>query len=498
MAVPDYFQRNAVAISHAISGLDEARLGSMLDDVCVGVRIGLDVSGREGHALVDLVVRLLARLYPVLVICEEGDGGLADELEALAQRINPRIELTGRPMIEIVVGSGGTGPQPSRKIFAGSSGWTGRVSKRDPQRCGDSGNPFGAGVAACLAAADLFRCLFLPEVEAKEDIELTVPDRIGLPGDGMDVEGDVGDLVLAGGGAIGNAAVWALARTEVTGSIGIVDHERVDLGNLQRYVLAERGDEGKPKASALARVFGAGLKATAFECGLAEYLQMKRHRVENLVLALDSGKDRCAAQASLPLRIANAWTQPGDLGVSVHDFLEGACVSCLYLPDSKQKNEDEIIAEAFGVPHKLMDVRLLLHSGGGAPRDLLEAIASAGGLALEKLLPFEGRPLRALYTEGFCGGTVIPLERIGAPADEVHVPLAHQSALAGVLLAAAGIRMGITGFTGSVVARYDVLKPQESFHVHPVAKKGGGMCICEDGDYRDVYQKKLRRSRRES
>ena len=35
---------------------------------------------------------------------------------------------------------------------------------------------------------------------------------------------------------------------QIKGSIAIVDHESVDLGNLQRYVLTERDDEGKPKA----------------------------------------------------------------------------------------------------------------------------------------------------------------------------------------------------------------------------------------------------------
>ena len=75
----------------------------------------------------------------------------------------------------------------------------------------------------------------------------------------------------------------------------------------------------------------------------------------------------------------------------------------------------------------------------GAPRDLLVAIATARDLPLAKLLPFEGRSLRALYTEGFCGGAVIPLGDLGRPANDVHVPLAHQSALAGVLLAAAGV-----------------------------------------------------------
>ena len=66
-------------------------------------------------------------------------------------------------------------------------------------------------------------------------------------------------------------------------------------------------------------------------------------------------------------------------------------------------------------------------------------IPLGSALPLAKLLPFEGRPLRTLYTEGFCGGAVIPLGDPERPANDVHVPLAHQSALAGVLLAAAAV-----------------------------------------------------------
>ena len=74
----------------------------------------------------------------------------------------------------------------------------------------------------------------------------------------------------------------------------------------------------------------------------------------------------------------------------------------------------------------------------------------------------------------------------------VHVPLAHQSALAGVLLAAAGLRMGLSGRVDSVVTQYDVLKPQEWFQVFPAAKHAGERCICQDADYRDVYRRKYR------
>ena len=121
---------------------------------------------------------------------------------------------------------------------------------------------------------------------------------------------------------------------------------------------------------------------------MAEFLEREGSRTDVLLLALDSAGDRRAAQASLPRRIANAWTQPGDLGVSVHNFSRGACVSCLYLPNSQQISEDVIIAESFGVSDRLMEVRTLLHKNEGAPRSLLEAIAVARGVALEKLLPF--------------------------------------------------------------------------------------------------------------
>ena len=35
-----------------------------------------------------------------------------------------------------------------------------------------------------------------------------------------------------------------------------------------------------------------------------------------------------------------------------------------------------------------------------------------------------------------------------------------------------------------------VLKPQDQFQVYPAAKDSRGICICQDRDYRDVYQEK--------
>jgi hypothetical protein len=492
VAVPDYFARNAVAIAQAISGLDEDRLASALRGVRVGITLGRDAKSKEGKALADMLIRLVARLYPTLVISGESGDGVADSARELARRINPQVEFAGVPTIEIVVGSARLQPGSPQRIFVGSRGSTAAISTSEAQPCADTDIPFGPGVAACLAAANLFRHVFLPESRLDSNATFDVLDSSEEGRRSVTTLPPLSaDFVLAGCGAIGNAAAWALARTAITGTLTLVDHQAIDLGNLQRYVLAERSDEGSSKPVVAARYFTNSLRATAYENDLASYLEAVEHRVERLLLALDSARDRRAAQASLPRWVANGWTQPGDLGVSTHDFLSGACVSCLYLPERAAMNEDAIIAEAFGVPSRVMQIRLLLHRNDGAPRDLLEAIAAARDIPLDRLLPFEGRSVRNLYSEGFCGGAVLPLSRIGAPRTEVHVPLAHQSALAGVLLAAAAVRHELGMTNGSCVTQLDLLRPLPPSRLRPVAKDPRGICICQDPDYRDVYAGKF-------
>jgi hypothetical protein len=194
---------------------------------------------------------------------------------------------------------------------------------------------------------------------------------------------------------------------------------------------------------------------------------------------------KAAGASSLPEWIGNAWTQPGDLGASSHDFLNGACVDCMYLPLQALENEDAIIASALGIPGQLMQVRTLLHNGAGVTRDLLSLIETARDIPLDRLTPFEGRPIRTLYVEGFCGGAALPLGSVGTPRQDVHVPLAHQSAIAGVLLAAAAVRNALgLGGPGTQVTRIG------SHLTQPAAKDPRGICICQDEDYREVYQHK--------
>lgn len=494
MALADFFRRSAVAASQVLAGFDENRIRLVLERVRVGIALGPEVANsKEGMSLLDLLVRLLARMYPVLTIrAHKETEALADSTRKLALRINPKIEFSDEPTIEIVIGNYCCKPLAGQRIFAGARSWNAFISSLGPQPLGNSLNPFGAGVAACLAAARVFRAIFQvadPALEKEEVYSVLTGDS--QLGPELDLEKVLGEAVLVGTGAVGNAAAWALSRTPVEGVLHLVDHQAIDLGNLQRYVLAERSDVGSAKVKVLEKHFVGSLRVSCHTHEFAAFISSNGHAWPRMLLALDTSKDRKAAQASLPRWIANGWTQPGDLGVSFHDFRQGACVTCMYLPKGSVESEDSIVAQALGIPALLMEVRTLLYSGAGVQPKLLEAIAAAHSLPLDTLLAFENRPIRELYSEGFCGGAVLPLGSVGTPRQEVHVPLAHQSALCGVLLAGALAR-DILGQSkaGTFVTRINVLKPLGSHLTQAASKDPRGICICQDQVFREVYERK--------
>lgn len=487
MALADYFRRSAVAASQALGGYDEAAIASRLDDVVVELAVGSSMQTAEGRALADLTMRLAARLYPRVSLTGASTAGLAD----LAQHINPGIELVdGGATHAVVIGDGESSAQS--RTYAGSDGWLAHVSTSDARHTGDSANPFGAGAAACLSLSRVFRLVFAPDT-AQDDGEVnfsTTPfedvaahrfdSKLALPE----------STVLVGFGAVGNGALWALDRASFSGVLHVVDPEPIELGNLQRYVLAARADEGRIKVELAASVSSI---VRAHQMSWDDFVSREGYVWDRVAVALDSRRDRQRVQATLPRWITNAWTQPGDLGVSTHPWdTESACLACLYLSHGTTPNEDQLLAETFRLPHAEVgqELRVILQTNGSAPRALLERIAEGLGVPIEVVLEYEHRPLRDLYV-GVCGGAVISLSELGAPRQDVHVPLAHQSALAGVLLAArlAGDIVG-TDTHLSAATRIDVLKAPPAEPTQPLAKDDRGICLCQDLDYQAAWRAK--------
>lgn len=491
MALAPYYDRAALAAAQVVAGFDPEAFTEKLTSSTVGLALDDEaVDSAEGRALADLTIRLLARLYPRLEVTAPGSA--AGLLSELAVAINPRIDLRTDATIGISVGADAR--RFDTTFFGGSREWVGYVGTKGPLAVGSSENPLGAGVAACLATGNVFRALFLstPAPDVQAALTAYSGDRPGTSGDPTLTDCQLPDeSVLVGLGAIGNAGAWALARAPVKGVLHVVDHQVVEPSNLQRYVLATVADIGRPKVDVIAEAVEPRLQIVGHPQTWAQFADESSHSAHHVLVALDSARDRRAVQASLPRSVVNAWTQPGDLGVSSHgDFgTVGACLFCLYVSDGPAPNEDEIVAAALGVTDRQQEVRQLLYSGDGVPAALIEVVRDRLRIPSDVAAPFIGRPIRALYVEGLCGGALVPLDRLGPVRQDIHVPLAHQSALAGVLLAAALLRQVLTGPPSTTeISRIDLLRRLGSDLRQP--RLATPSCICRDTDYTSAYADK--------
>ena len=219
---------------------------------------------------------------------------------------------------------------------------------------------------------------------------------------------------------------------------------------------------------------------------------------ETIVSALDTKQGRIELQGGLPREIFNAWTQPEDIGVSRHQaFGETPCLACLAWPTRPRPSRSQMIAEALG-EHELRVNHYLgndIPVGQPLPAPMIQGTRrlqvppEASGWAERSLLadlierhdlppgPFEnldGLMVEQLYRDAVCAGMLI--EHGADRAGEISVPLAHQSALAGILLASALVIDRVPELRAlrpvASVARYDAAARWRAAPPSPTAATG--------------------------
>jgi ThiF family/Prokaryotic E2 family C len=486
VAFAPFFERVYGALGGHLAVSRES-LTSVLQDVTVGIRVG-GTPRQNDLWIAELSTNLLARLYPRLAI--SGPEKNCSALRDLALKINPKIEITkdAPGMTSICLGSAVS----DDAVFPKASGWVASVRHGSSKSTGPE-NPYAAGMAAAMGCAELFRRVFLktgPERDVSVSL-LNFDDKD--TGSSLELGSvSVGDVLFVGVGAVGNAALWPIARhSKIEGRLWLVDAEKVTLSNLQRYVLTTYADVDRSKVQ-LGReaVAATELRVESNQCSLEQFSDLhSKIDIPTTVITIDNVDGRRSAQALLPRLIVNGWTGDQALGVSWHLFSrDAACLACLYHPRGQGVSATEQAAKTLGL--EPARAALLWVTRKPLSDEDIRTAASTLGVDEEVLSAWRGKPLGELYTDVVCGA--VPLDVKGVGKLET-VPLAHQSTLAGILTATELLKrtqpeLAALSQSEPLVSWDNVLQSPPAIWTKPRAREPG--CICGDADYQRIYQKK--------
>ena len=496
MALAPFFSRAYTAIG-AHLGITRADLEEVLSGHIVGVHFGQACS-EDGNQkwIAELLVNLLSRLYPVL--CFSGDESACKSASQSAEAINPDIEILSDSNDSTIIVCIGEMTSSDNGFMVGASGWVAFIGDYCESFVTGPANPYSAGAAAALAVWRVFQTIFVQDETPPmqfPDVSLSLLDYGIDSGKSEDLPTvDVGEVAVAGIGAVGNPAIWAWARhVNLTGMLHLIDPEPVELSNLQRYCLPKYKDNEKSKIELAQRELalnGSALSSELWPCCIEEFAANydKIYDLPTICVSVDNIEGRRTAQALLPRLVVNGWTGVSRLGASWHRFVgDSACLGCLYHPTGTRLSQTEMVSKALGLPHDVLAKMWVTEK----PLECDEVKIIEAHLKLSEGLLSEwiGKRVQDVYSSVICGQVEVDLPGLDKVAT---VPLAHQSVLAGILMAAELVKRSLPELedrsqSEPLVIWNDIRMPPKRL---AVMRAKNPECFCGDKDYVSVYQKK--------
>lgn len=513
MALASYFSKDVLAFSQVLKKATNKEFVSILNSHIVELAFDNSIKGGEGSVSLDLAIRLLSRLYPKIKISDltNENNEIVKQLTEKALSINSKIEIKQEtPTISLVIGSTSLDIKNSRPIlYVGSDYWIAKLSSENPVGSGSSNLPFAAGASVCIGVSNVFRFIFK---ELSEGFELDNDVNLSLINlnqtealekneiSQIDIDG----TILVGFGAIGNGFIWALSNIpSIEGNFTIIDPEKIELSNLQRYCLIDEKHIDIPKVDIAKDFFKEnGIELHLFQCDWAKYLNSTGNWNNQLVcVGVDSKKDRIAIQSSLPKTILNAYTESNLIGISRHfNFVDSTCLSCGFIPKEKVKDYSLVVSENLKIPSQERLIRDYLYHNMPVDRKLIELVAKANSVEINELLHYEGQNISNFYSTIVCGGYLLSKSNSNGEVIDIETPLAFQSALAGILLASELIISklefrNIEFKNHTQLYPLDPIKRDINPYNHTTDKDKTGRCICNDEDFKKVYVNKWDKSK---
>lgn len=280
--------------------------------------------------------------------------------------------------------------------------------------------------AACYAAAQL--CHYALGLKAERvNARGVYLEFDAWPGAevGWDDDVDLGHLQVAGGGAVGNAFLYALQLLPVRGKAFLIDPKPINGGILNRCMWFDAADLGQPKVKVLAEKAGRAMPQMEFE-PLVKTVKEARSDIGEfncLVVGVDSRLARRNLQDEVPYEVFDASTTTVEEVVFHHNrqFDGHACMACIYFETEGELTFARHVAHMLNVD--LEDVQRLYVDEAAATKIHLRYPK----LAVQDLI---GKAYDSLFRR-MCAS-----EQLTTPEQkQVLAPFAFVSQLAGTIMA---------------------------------------------------------------
>ncbi len=248
-----------------------------------------------------------------------------------------------------VLSIGNPGHSSNISVTIYSDGWLAYVGRgrRRFRKHRHEQNPIGAGTAACFGASEIFKNL-IPRNNFSEYIESACFSALDYSLDKQNPENPLipkeiklGKIQIIGVGAVGSAVLAFLDLLPIQGEINLIDFDRIEFSNLNRYLIATINDVGRSKVD-VGREYLSNHNYThvnAFRGKYEEYVNKVGRGEMDVVLPLvDNNAARHQAQMNMPPIAIYGTTGSWAMTVARHKALEDDCIICRY----PKKEEEEL------------------------------------------------------------------------------------------------------------------------------------------------------------
>jgi hypothetical protein len=243
--------------------------------------------------------------------------------------------------IAVVIGDSPWRGRARQVLRLGGDAWRGGIGPEE-ERWHSTGSPFGALIAAGLAAGEPFKVAMRrlgafarsPVRFAKYFAAVQATQMAMAPDGTPPPASDLGEFDFISGGAVTQAALYALARIpHVIGSARVVEPKTTDPPDLNRYAFLRQSRIGMSKVDDLSSLDLAGLRIRGV---VLPYNDENAERISPLAPAVLVGVDDISARRSIQM------ARPRWLGIGATSHYGAmasfhttglACAACLHHAD---------------------------------------------------------------------------------------------------------------------------------------------------------------------